>query len=183
MFPTCHLVCSTWQKWAVLLWSPREPESYCGSLFGAVCRNTGCNALQIPDGRFQTGQDPQEGCAVISPASTPGGIQELVPRRSGPAGRTNKALTCFSARQLHVVQQETLCTTWPGHSQNKRALRDWVNSWVLMSICVIFVSLKIKCSQEELNIICACSNICYKVNSKTLEKINAVTSILLPVKQ
>lgn len=99
---------------------PGSPGPYSGSLFGAVRQNAGCNALQIPDGGFQTGQDPWEGCAVISPISMSGGIREPVPRRSEAAGRTNKDLACFSARQLHVVQQETLCITWPGHRHKQK---------------------------------------------------------------
>lgn len=66
---------------------------------------------------------------------------------------------------------------------NKRVLRDQVNSWVLKSICVIFMSLKIKCSQEELDIKCACCNICYKGNSKTFKKSHAVAKVFLLLRQ
>lgn len=125
---------------------PGSLEPYSGSSFGAVHWNAGCNALQILDGGFQRGQDPLEGCTVISPTSTSRRIWEPVPRRSGAAGRTNKALTCFSARQLHVVQQETLCTMWPGHRHKQKGTERLSQQPVLMSLCVIFMSLKIKCS-------------------------------------
>lgn len=125
MFPACHLL--TFVVLDKNGWhcpeAPGSPEPYSGNLFGAVCQNAGCNALQIPDGRFQAGQDPWEGCTVISSTSTLGGIREPV-SRSGAAGRTNKALTCFSSRQLHVIQQEALCVTRPGHRHEKRALKD-----------------------------------------------------------
>jgi len=108
-----------WQKWVALRWSSGEPRALLGP-FGAGRWNAGCGAPRIPDGTFQTAQDPWQGCAVISPASTPGGIWEPVPRGSGAAGSANKALTCFSARQLRVVRQETLCTVWPGHRQKQK---------------------------------------------------------------
>ena len=116
-----------------------------------------------------------------------------LPHREGSGSRFQEDLGLRAAQtKLSRAFQPGSCV-WFGRKlfvlcdqvtdRNKRALRDRVNSRVLMSICVVLMSLKIKRSQEELDITCACCNICYKGNSKTFRRSHAVARVSLLLKQ